>query len=144
MEDLLVLKIKFLEREKYKKKKKKSRNSWESTLIKQATEIVDLSKIIKQNEPENEPYKKDSPKKEPPEGLSPEKDQVLENNEISIHYVSIGDIWDRNKIVVDNVFSFKIAIDITGCNDLEMEPQFVEECQHRNYWPMWLEAIQQN
>ena len=58
--------------------------------------------------------------------------------------MSIGDIWDRNKIVVDSVFSFKIAIDITGCNDLEMEPQFVKECQHRNYWPMWLEAIQQN
>ena len=141
MEDLLVLKIKFLEREKYPQKKKKVAAFEESVLIKQATKIVDLSKIIKQNSLENEPSEKDSSKEESPEGLSPEKDQVLENNEISINYLSIRDIWDRNKIVADNVFSFKIAIDIIGSNDLEMEPQFVEECQCKNYWPMWLEAI---
>ena len=122
MEDLLVLKIKFLEREKYPQKKKKVAAFEESVLIKQATKIVDLSKIIKQNSLENEPSEKDSSKKESLEGLSPEKDQVLENNEISINYLSIRDIWDRNKIVADKVFSFKIAIDIIGSNDLEMEP----------------------
>ena len=42
--------------------------------------------------------------------------------------MSIGDIWDRNKIVVDNVFSFKVAIDITGSNDQELEPQSIKEC----------------
>ena len=113
----------------------------ESVLIKQATKIVNLSKIIKQNSLENEPFEKDFSKEESPEGLSLEKDQVLENNEISTNYLSIRDIWDRNKIVADNIFSFKIAIDIIRSNDLEMEPQFVEECQCKNYWPMWLEAI---
>ena len=54
----------------------------------------------------------------------------------------VQDIWDRNKIVVDNVFSFKVAIDITKSYDLELEPQCIEECWHRNDWPMWLEAIQ--
>ena len=56
--------------------------------------------------------------------------------------MSIGDIWDKNKIIVDNVFSFKVAIDITGSNDLELEPQSIKECQCRNDWPMWLKAIQ--
>ena len=56
--------------------------------------------------------------------------------------MSTGDIWDWNKIVVNNVFSFKVAIDITESNDLELEPQSIEECRRRNDWLMWLEAIQ--
>jgi hypothetical protein len=48
---------------------------------------------------------------------------------------------DRNKIVVDNIFSFKVAFDITRSND-DIEPQSVEECRRRNDWPMWKEAIQ--
>ena len=52
------------------------------------------------------------------------------------------DIWDKKKIVVDNVFSFKVAIDITRSNnDHEMEQQYVEEFQCINDWPMWLKAI---
>jgi hypothetical protein len=45
-----------------------------------------------------------SPKEVSPEEVSPEKEQVLENNEISMHYVSTGEILDRNKTVVDNIF----------------------------------------
>jgi hypothetical protein len=48
---------------------------------------------------------------------------------------------DRNKIVVDNILSFKVAFDITKSND-DIEPQTVEECRRRNDWPMWKEAIQ--
>jgi hypothetical protein len=48
---------------------------------------------------------------------------------------------DRNKIVVNNIFSFKVAFDITRSND-DIEPQSVEECRRRNDWPMWNEAIQ--
>jgi hypothetical protein len=48
---------------------------------------------------------------------------------------------DRNKIVVDNIFSFKVAFDITRSND-DIEPQTVEECRRGNDWPMWKEAIQ--
>ena len=61
---------------------------------KQATEIIDLSKTYEQKSPENKPLKE----------LSPEEDQVPENNEISIHYIHTREIWDRNKIVVDNIF----------------------------------------
>ena len=58
------------------------------------------------------------------------------------HYASARDIWDKKKFVVDNVFSFKVAIDITRSNnDHEMEQQYIEECQYINDWLIWLEAI---
>ena len=100
--------------------------SEEAIPMKQATKIINLSKI--HNSPKNAPFENDPPKEESPKGLSPEVDQVPENNEISINYVSTRDIWDRNKIVIENVFSFKAAIDITKSNDLELEPQYVTEC----------------
>ena len=43
-----------------------------------------------------------------PEKLSPEEEQVLENNEISIHYINTGEILDINRIIVDNVFHLKL------------------------------------
>ena len=45
-----------------------------------------------------------------------------------------------NKIIVDNLFSFKVAFDITIIND-DIEPQTIKECQRRNDWPIWKEAI---
>ena len=79
---------------------------------KQVTEIIDLSKIYEQKSLENKPL----------EELSPEEDRALENNEILIHYVHIGEIWDRNKIVVDNIFFNKVSLDIIRSNDNEYEP----------------------
>ena len=52
----------------------------------------------------------------PPEELSHEMEKVSENNEISIHYMSTGEVWDINQIVVDNIFLFKVALDITTSN----------------------------
>uniref|UniRef100_A0A2N9I6F2 GAG-pre-integrase domain-containing protein n=1 Tax=Fagus sylvatica TaxID=28930 RepID=A0A2N9I6F2_FAGSY len=109
----------------------------EAIPMKQATDIINLSKDCAHKSPENEP-----PEEGTPEELSPEEEQVPENDEISIHYVSTGEIWDRNKIVVDNIFSFKVALDITRSNDHEIEPQTVEQCRRRNDWPKWKEAIQ--
>uniref|UniRef100_A0A2N9G9W6 Reverse transcriptase Ty1/copia-type domain-containing protein n=2 Tax=Fagus sylvatica TaxID=28930 RepID=A0A2N9G9W6_FAGSY len=109
----------------------------EAIPMKQATNIINLSKNCAHKSPENEP-----PEEGTPEELSPEEEQVPENDEISIHYVSTGEIWDRNKIVVDNIFSFKVALDITRSNDHEIEPQTVEQCRRRNDWPKWKEAIQ--
>ena len=85
---------------------------------------------------------KKTPKEVSPEELSLEKKQIPENNEISIHYVNTREILDRNKTVVDNIFSFKVALDITRSNDDKIEPQIVEECRLRKDWPMWKKAIQ--
>ena len=57
-----------------------------------------------------------------------------------IHYEHTGEISDRNKIVVDNIFSYKVALNITRSNDNEYESQTVDECQRRNDWPMSKEA----
>ena len=69
--------------------------------------------------PKNEPLEELSPEVESPEELSLEEKKVPRNYKISIHYVSIGEIWDRNKIVVDNIFSFKVALNITRSNNAE-------------------------
>jgi hypothetical protein len=58
----------------------------------------------------NEPPEEETPEKLSPEIESPEENNVPGNHEISIHYVSIGEIWDRNEIIVDSIFSFKIAL----------------------------------
>ena len=73
---------------------------------------------------------------EPPEEKFPEEELVQENNEISIHYVNTGDILNINKIVVDNVFSFKVALHITR-SDEDNEPESVKECRRRDDWPLW-------
>jgi hypothetical protein len=109
----------------------------EAIPMKQATNTINLSRNCAHKSPENEP-----PEEGTLEELSPEEEQVPENDEISIHYVSTGEIWDRNKIVVDNIFSFKVALDITRSNDHEIESQTVEQCRRRNDWPKWKEAIQ--
>jgi hypothetical protein len=53
--------------------------------------------------------------------------RIPENNEISINYISTRKILDINKIVVDNIFSFKVTFDITRSND-DIKPQTVKEC----------------
>ena len=73
------------------------------------------------------PLEEEPPEKVSPEEKSPEAELVQENNEISIHYINTGEILNRNKIVVDNVFAFKVALDITRSDD-DNEPRSVEEC----------------
>ena len=35
--------------------------------------------------------------------------QVLANDEISINYASIGELWDRTKVVINEIFFFAVA-----------------------------------
>ena len=64
---------------------------------------------------------------------TPEVVQVpenIENVEISINYVSTGKQWNRDKIVVDNVFVYEVALDIVK-ESKDLEPKSVEECRCR-------------
>ena len=65
------------------------------------------------------------------EQISPEEVKVLENYEISMSYVHKGYKWDRNDIVINNIFAFQVALDIIR-NVEDPEPQNVEECQNKN------------
>ena len=63
-----------------------------------------------------------------------ENDQVpkyVENNEISINYVTTGKSWNQNEIIVDNIFAYTIALDIIKESE-HLELKSVEECQHKN------------
>ena len=40
---------------------------------------------------------------------APEEAQVPENCEISVSYVHTGEKWDRNNIVINNIFVFEVA-----------------------------------
>ncbi|WJZ84460.1 hypothetical protein VitviT2T_004063 [Vitis vinifera] len=53
----------------------------------------------------------------------------------------MGEKWDRNNIVINNIFAFQVASDIIT-NDEDPEPRNVEEWQHRNDWPKWKKTIQ--
>ena len=64
---------------------------------------------------------KSSPNTDPPEEGSLEENQVPGNNEISINYIHIGDILERDKIIINNVFAFKVAFGITRSGD-DFEP----------------------
>lgn len=63
------------------------------------------------------------------------------NEEISINYVSSRKISNRNDIIVNNVFSYKVAIEVTQQNE-DLESKSVEEWRQRNDWPIWKDAIQ--
>ena len=71
------------------------------------------------------------------EQISLEEAKVLENYEISVSYVHKGYKWDRNDIVINNIFAFQVALEI-----IRNEPQNVEECRNRNDWLKWKEAMQ--
>ena len=50
--------------------------------------------------------------------------------------------WDQNKVIINNIFAFQVALDIIR-NDEDHEPQNVEECcRHRNNWLKQKEAMQ--
>ena len=73
--------------------------------------------------------------------LALEEAQVPENYEMSINHVHNREKWDRNKVIINNIFSFQMALDIIR-NYEDPKPQNVEECRNINDWPKWKEAIQ--
>ena len=74
----------------------------------------------------------------------PEEIQVPEtcdNQEISINYVTTGQRWNRNKIDIDDIFAYNVALNIVNDNE-DLEPKSVEECRQRDDWPKWKDAIE--
>ena len=52
-----------------------------------------------------------------------------------------GETEDRSDIIIDNIFTFQVAMDIMR-NDEYQEPQTMNEYRKMNDWPKWKEAIQ--
>ena len=59
--------------------------------------------------------------------------QVLANDEISINYASTGELWDRTKVVINEVFFFAVATKILKEDD-DHEPHSVDKCRSKHDW----------
>ena len=70
--------------------------------------------------------------------------QVPDNSELLIFHIYSGEMWERKKLVIDDIFSYAVAIEISKGNDEtdDTEPRTINECRQRNYQPKWKEAIQ--
>ncbi|RVX05857.1 hypothetical protein CK203_023751 [Vitis vinifera] len=91
--------------------------------LEEAIKMTDQFKINKSIAPEEAQIKQ----------KALEEAHVPENCEISVTYVHTGEKWDRNNIVINNIFAFQVAFDIIR-NDEDPEPRNVEECRYRNDW----------
>ena len=67
--------------------------------------------------------------------------EICENDEISINYVLNGIRWDRNKVNVDDTFTYNVVHDVMNDNE-DHEPKSMKDCMQRNDWPKWKDAIE--
>ena len=83
---------------------------------------------------------KDKTREEVPQKGSESENIDNENNlEISINYANTGLGWQRNDLVIDDVFAYSVAREIMDEDD--NDPKTMEECRHRNDWTSWKGAI---
>ena len=69
----------------------------------------------------------------PKEIQNHETAQVLTNDEISINYASTGELWDRTKVVINEVFCFVVATKILKEDD-DHKTRSVDECRSKHDW----------
>ena len=48
-----------------------------------------------------------------------------------MNYVSTRKLWNRNNVVIDNIFAYNVAIEIMQQEE-DFEPKSVHECRQRN------------
>ncbi|KAM0965404.1 hypothetical protein ACFX2C_021317 [Malus domestica] len=56
---------------------------------------------------------------------SDETCRPLKNRYISVYYTVLDEVWNRNEMIVDDVFSYSVATDIMLSDDIE--PCFVDD-----------------
>ena len=72
---------------------------------------------------------------------SERKENDIGNNfEMSINYMSTGIGWYQEDVVIDDIFAYSVAMEVMEEDD--NDPQTMEECRHRNDWKSQKEAIQ--
>ena len=62
-------------------------------------------------------------------------------DEISINYVMSGKIRNRDKVIIDDGFTYNLALEVMDKNE-DQEPHSIEECKERKDWPKWNDTIQ--
>ncbi|KAL1208246.1 Retrovirus-related Pol polyprotein from transposon TNT 1-94 [Cardamine amara subsp. amara] len=66
--------------------------------------------------------------------------EVLDNNEISINYVMSGKQWNRKNVDIDDIFAYKVALELMDINE-DPKPTSILECTQRSDWIKWKEVI---
>ena len=69
---------------------------------------------------------------------TPSPAEIPENDEISIHYMNTGTIWNRNNIQMNDNFAFHISQNITN---VQPDPKTITEAQESPDWSEWEKAI---
>ena len=59
-----------------------------------------------------------------------DKNNDIDNFEISINYVSTCTQWNRKDVIVDDIFAYSVASNIV-IEDDDFEPKSVDECRRR-------------
>ena len=59
-----------------------------------------------------------------------------DNNEISINYVLSGKQWNRKHVDMDDLFAYKVALELMDLNE-DHEPTSIYECTQRSDWIKW-------
>jgi hypothetical protein len=62
-------------------------------------------------------------------------------DDISLNYVMSGKIWNCEKVIINDTFTYNLALEVMDKNE-DQEPHSVEECKQRKDWPKWNNAIQ--
>ena len=57
--------------------------------------------------------------------MVPEEPHVPENEEISINYIMSRKVWNRDKIDVDDIFAYNIALNVME-NEEDQEPKYFD------------------
>ena len=67
-------------------------------------------------------------------------DVYADYREISLNHAGMHEMYERNSLLLDDVFAYSVAQEILDHEDVE--PRSVAECQRRADWPKWKDAIQ--
>ena len=67
-------------------------------------------------------------------------DVYADYREISLNNAGMHEMYERNSLLLDDVFAYSVAQEILDHEDVE--PRSVAECQRRADWPKWKNAIQ--
>ena len=124
------------------KQPRKSKKGAGSESIKKTVQDIDGTVEPTMTVEPSEPSIPDDPVVPPSEvrdaGLhgTPEPD----NQEISINHVMSGKQWNRKDINVDDLFAYKVALEIMD-KDEDLEPTSIQECMLRSDWIKWKQAI---
>ena len=73
--------------------------------------------------------------------LGNDEDVVNVNIEVAMNFVNMGETYNKNITVFDDIFASTTALNISNDN-LDPELKSIAECRKHSYWVRWKQAIE--